>query len=134
MKYLGIDFGEKRVGLALGDDAVRVASPFRVIENKGIDMLLAELAEFVESEEIKQIVVGVPYSLKESKGKVGEQEQAVIDFITRLGMATTVPIAREDERFTSVQVDKLMAGEKLPGGKRDAVSAMLILQSYIDKL
>ena len=134
MKYLGIDFGEKRVGLALGDDAVKVASPFRVIDNNGIDMLLVELAELIETEDIKQIVVGVPYSLKESKGKVGKQEQVVIDFITRLGMATTVPIAREDERFTSAQVDKLMAGEKLPNGKRDAVSAMIILQSYIDKL
>jgi putative Holliday junction resolvase len=134
MRYLGIDYGEKRVGLALGDDAVRVASPFRVIENKGMDMLLAELAKLIEGEEIKQIVVGVPYSLMESKGEAGEQEQAVIDFITRLGMATIVPIAREDERFTSVLVDKLMVGEKLPGGKRDAISAMLILQLYLDKI
>lgn len=135
MKYLGIDFGEKRVGLALGDDTVKLASPFRIIDNKGLDKLLAELAELIEGEGIGQIVVGVPYSLnKKNNNKVGEQEQAVIDFISRLGMATVVPIAREDERFTSAQVDKMMEGEKLPGGKRDAISAMLILQSYLDKI
>jgi len=134
MRYLGIDYGEKRIGLALGDDTVKVASPFRVIENQGVNEVLAVLNEIFDQENIEQIVVGVPYSLKERKGKVGAQEQAVIDFITRLGMATITPIAREDERFTTVEVDRLMAGEKLPGGERDAVSAMLILQSYLDRL
>jgi putative Holliday junction resolvase len=134
MKYLGIDYGEKRIGLALGDGKTRVATPFMVLENRGMDKVLQELVEIFEDEEIKQIVVGVPYSLKERSDKVGVQEQTVLDFVTRLGMATTIPIARQDERFTTAEIDKLMAGEKYPKEKRDAVSAMLILQSYLDKL
>jgi len=134
MKYLGIDYGEKRMGLALGDDEIKIATPFLVLENKGLDKVLPELVEIFEQEGIRQIVVGVPYSLRQAQGKIGAQEQAVLDFISRLARATTIPIAREDERFTTVQVDKLMAGEKISREKRDAVAAMLILQGYFDKL
>lgn len=134
MKYLGIDYGSKNIGLALGDDATRVATPFKIIENKGIDKVLAALMEFIEDEGVEQIVVGVPYSLKERGGRLGKQEREVLNFISRLGMATTIPVAEEDERLTSAEVDKLMSAKSLPGGKRDAVSAMLILQSYLDKL
>jgi len=134
MKYLGIDFGEKRIGLALGDDKIKVAAPFKIVENQSIERVLAHILEVIRQENIEQIVIGVPYSLKEREGRIGNQEKEVLGFITRLGMVTTVPIAKEDERFTTAEVDKLMVGQKLPGGQRDAVSAMLILQSYFDRL
>lgn len=134
MKYLGIDHGEKRIGLALGDDEVKVASPFMILENKGIDKVLEQLIEIFKHEEIEQIVVGVPYSLKQKSGEAGMQEQAVLDFISRLGMATTIPIAKQDERFTTAEVGKLMVGERHAKEKKDAVAAMLILQAYLDKL
>ncbi|MBU0648626.1 Holliday junction resolvase RuvX [Patescibacteria group bacterium] len=134
MKYLGIDYGEKRIGLAFGDDQVKIATPFMVLENKGLDKVLPELVEIFEQEGIEQIVVGVPYSLGEKRDGAGGQEQAVLDFISRLGAGTIIPIARQDERFTTAQVDKLMAGEKYNKRNRDAIAAMLILQGYLDKL
>jgi putative Holliday junction resolvase len=134
MRYLGIDYGQKNIGLALGDSETKIAAPFKVIANRGMDKTLPALLEIIGEEGVEQIVVDITYSLKEKIGKIGQQEKEVLDFVTRLGMATKVPIAKEDERFTSAQVDKMMAGEKLPDGKRDAVSAMLILQSHLDKL
>jgi len=134
MKYLGIDYGEKRIGLALGDDGTKIATPFLVLENKGIDKVLLELVNIFDNENIEYIVVGVPYSLKERENKIGEQEQAVLDFISRLARTTIIPIARQDERFTTAQVDKLVAGERYDKKNRDAISAMLILQGYLDKL
>lgn len=133
MNYLGIDYGEKRIGLSLADDKTKVASPYQVLENNGIDLVLGALAEICDREEIGEIVVGVPYSLRERTGSVGEQEKNVLDFISRLGMAITITISRQDERFTTAEVDKLMAGKKYNKEWRDAISAMLILQTYLDK-
>jgi len=133
MKYLGIDYGEKRIGLALGDDAIKVASPFRVLENRGMDLAIEEISKIVIDESIGRLVVGMPFSLNERRDQPGEQEKIVKYFISLLEKDVEVPVAYEDERFTSSQVDKLMAGEKLPNGQRDAVSAMLILQSYFDR-
>lgn len=122
------------MGIALGDDTVRVATPFLVIDNFGKSEVIAELEKIIIDEMIGLAVVGVPYALGGEAGAPGLQEQEILDFITDLGLATDIPVVSEDERFTSVQVDRLMSGKDLPNGRRDAVSAMLILQSYLDKL
>jgi putative Holliday junction resolvase len=128
MNYLGIDYGEKRVGLAIGSDETKIASPFFVLENKGRDFLLEEIKKICQTEGVKGVVVGVPITLP---GRIGPQTEEVLRFVDFLKNNLSLPVETEDERFSSVMVDKLMAEYRAK--ERDAVAAMIILQSYFDR-
>jgi putative Holliday junction resolvase len=128
MNFLGIDYGEKRVGLATGSDETKLASPFFILENKGRDFLLTEIKKICREENIEKIVVGLPLTMA---SKTGPQAEEVMGFVDFLKSNLTMPIETEDERFTSAMVDKLMAESGVKD--RDAVSAMIILQSFFDR-
>ena len=129
MKLLGIDFGTKRIGLALGDTDTKLALPFRTIENDG--RVFDNLKKITETDLIESFVVGKPISL--SGHDTGDTIDAVKDFSAKIREKTGLPIIFEDERFTSDMADSMM---KLYGEKadRDSVAAMIILQSYLDKV
>lgn len=128
MKFLGIDYGEKRVGLATGDDETRIASPFFVLENKGEEFLVNEIKNICEREGAESIVVGLPLTMA---GGRGPQADEVSRFVGMLKKNLTTPVETEDERFTSAMVDNLMAESGVK--ERDAVAAMIILQSFLDR-
>lgn len=129
MNYLGIDYGEKRVGLATGSDETKIASPFFILENKNQDFLLGEIKKICEQENVGEIVVGLPLTMESKKG---EQAEEVLRFVDFLKNNLAMPVITEDERFTSAMVDKLMAESGVKD--RDAVSAMIILQSFFDRV
>lgn len=128
MNYLGIDYGEKRVGFATGSDETNMASPFFVLENRGCDFLLAEIKKICEKENIEKIVVGIPLTMA---SEAGPQAKEIMRFVDFLKNNLSMPIETEDERFTSSMVDKLMAESGVKD--RDAVAAMIILQSFFDR-
>lgn len=128
MNYLGVDYGEKRVGLATGDDETKIASPFFILENKGQGFLVEEIKKICERENVGKIVVGLPLTMASEEG---EQADNVLHFVDFLKNNLAVPVETEDERFSSVMVDKLMAESGVK--ERDAVSAMIILQSFFDR-
>lgn len=128
MKFLGVDYGEKRIGLAIGDDEIKIASPFGILENKNKDFVLGGIREICFEEDVGAIVIGLPLTMAGGQGPQAEETMAFVNFLKN---NLTVPMETEDERFTSVMVDKLMAESKVK--ERDAVSAMIILQSYLDK-
>jgi putative Holliday junction resolvase len=128
MNYLGIDYGEKRVGLATGSDETKIASPFFILENKSQDFLLTEIKKICEQENVEKIVVGLPLTME---NKEGTQAKEVLHFIDFLEKNLPIPVITEDERFTSAIVDKLMSESGVKD--RDAVSAMIILQSFFDR-
>lgn len=128
MNYLGIDYGEKRVGLATGNDEIRLASPFLILENKGRDFLLEEVKKICLEENIQKIVVGMPLTMKSEEGPEAKEISRFVDFLKN---NLTLPVETEDERFTSAMVDKLMAESGVKD--RDAVAAMIILQSFFDR-
>lgn len=128
MNFLGIDYGEKRVGLATGSDETRIASPFLVLENKGRDFLLEEIKKICEQESMGEIVIGLPLTLASERGPQAEEVSRFVDFLKN---NLSLPVETEDERFSSVMVDKLMAESGVK--ERDAVAAMIILQSYLDR-
>ncbi len=123
MKYLGIDWGEKRIGLALGDSETKIATPFKVAG--GIN----EIARIVKDEDIGAIVVGVPLKMRDAKLKI---QNEFLDFLKLLKEKIDIPIKTIDERLSSKAADALAGGKKTKA-PRDAIAAMLILQSYLDK-
>lgn len=128
MKFLGIDYGEKNIGLATGDDETQLASPLGILENKDRAFVLGGLKEICLEEDIGKIVIGMPLTMA---SELGPQAEEVNNFIYFLKNNLDLPVETEDERLTSAMVDKLM--EESGVKERDAVAAMIILQSYLDK-
>lgn len=127
MRYLGIDFGEKKVGLALGDNETKLATPLEVIP--GGDDLAGRIAELVRAEGIDEIVIGVPGEAGDFHD--GTQAKKVRGFIEELKGMIEAPIYTVDEQFTTAESRRLEEeyGATAP---EDALAAMLILQSYFD--
>lgn len=116
---LGIDWGEARIGLALGNSEVKIASPFSVVKN------ITELKEVVGKEKIDRLVVGEPVNEK--------MNENFLKFIEDLKAGINLPLDLVDERFSSQAADSLDRNARKEGN-RDAMAAMIILQSYFDKL
>ena len=129
MRILGIDYGDKKIGLAFGDSSARVAVPLEVIRNEG-DVTIEELVRRVKEEDIDLVVVGVPLP---QGNHSGVQLEKTRKFIDTLAQAVSVPVVEEDESFTSVESVRLQQ-EFNAQADEDALAAMLIVQSYIDQL
>jgi putative holliday junction resolvase len=122
-KFLGIDWGEVRIGLAIGNSENRIAIPFGVVKS------IAEIAATIKQEDIDEIVVGEPLSMQNSELKNKEKFLIFVDEIKKINL----PIRMIDERLTSKAADALSVDKKNKAS-RDAVAAMLILQSFFDKV
>lgn len=129
MRILGIDYGDKKIGLAFGDSSARVAVPLEVIKNEG-DVTMKELIRRIQEEDIDQVVVGVP--LPQGNHSSAQLEKTRM-FIVALAKVVSVPVVEEDESFTSVESVRLQQ-EFNAQADEDALAAMLIVQSYIDQL
>ena len=125
MRYLGIDYGSKRIGIAVSDDEGRMAFPVGVIANRG-ESAIKEIASRTKKECVRIIVVGLPVGLD---GKETEQTGKIRLFIMALTKAIQLPVETENEMFTS----RMAAGSGMKGDHVDAASAAIILQSYLDK-
>lgn len=124
IRYLGIDWGTVRIGLALGDGETKIATPFKTVKN------LAEVLEIIKAEEIGSIVIGQPFSLVDKTFSINNEFG---NFVSQLKEKVKMPIELVDERLTSKNADALTGNRKGDSG-RDEIAAMLILQSYFDKV
>lgn len=124
MNYLGIDWGEKRIGLALGDSETKIASPFKIVAK------LEDVLEIIKQEDIDAAVVGEPVSITDHRFEITSEKYN--KFIGALKSKSGVEIILIDERLSSKAADAL-SGDKKTKASRDALAAMLILQSYLDK-
>jgi len=123
MMYLGIDWGEKRIGLALGDDEIRVATPFKVVGS------FDDVYRVVKEEKIDEIVIGEPIKMSGSnKNFLSDYE----NFVKELKEKLEIKLNFVDERLTSKAADALV-GDKKTKASRDSIAAMLILQSFLDR-
>lgn len=123
IKYLGIDWGESRVGLAMGDNTTNVALPFQVVNN------INEVLKIVRTEDINIIVLGKPIKMSGNE-KLSDEFNM---FYSSLKSKLDIPIELVDERLSSKQADTL-PGNKKTKAEQDAIAAMLILQTYLDKI
>ena len=122
-KYLGIDWGGKRIGLALGDSETKLASPFCVVARA------SEVVDIINKEKIDYLIIGQPIKMSGAKDNFTADFEEFLDFIKD---NCDVPVELIDERLTSKAADALQ-GTKKTKAARDSLAAMLILQSYFDK-
>lgn len=131
MRTLGLDVGERRVGVAISDPEGRLAVPLRVLERGQRDP--AAIAALARREGVERIVVGLPVSLD---GALGPQAHEVRAFTQALRAQTDAEVVEYDERLSSVEADRHLQAAGLRGKaareRRDAVAAAIILQAYLD--
>lgn len=133
MRRLGLDVGDRRIGVALSDETETLASGLSTLERVGPRKDLKAVAELVRRHEAVEVVVGLPRSLD---GSEGPQAQKVRVFMEELRPVVRVPVVAWDERFTTVMAHQALAeggvGTRDRRAVVDKVSAILILQSYLD--
>ncbi|MDQ5922307.1 MAG: putative pre6S rRNA nuclease [Patescibacteria group bacterium] len=128
MRFLGIDYGGKRVGLAISDDGGRIAFPKGIVSND--DKLVDYIYSLVDEEKIEEIVLGESMDYSGAPNKI---EREVNIFLENIKNRLNIPINRQKEFFTSVEARKLgdMRGDV---ASVDDSAAALILQRYLDKI
>jgi len=133
MKILGIDYGEKRIGLAVSDPSHTVAHSLKALERKGTRNYFKEIKSLVEENWVGRIVVGLPRNMD---GSLGKKSKEVLDFVKELEKVVKVPVVTWDERLTTVSAERILREAELSREKRktilDKLSACIILQSYLE--
>ena len=129
MKYLGLDFGTKRTGVAVSDNDGRMAVVKETIEVEGQQAVIDRIKEIIEEDTIESIVVGMPVGLD---GQETAQTEAVKRFIEKLRNHVTIPVQTIDERLTTEMAKTLLHGVK--NEDRDKVAAQILLQNFLDQL
>jgi putative Holliday junction resolvase len=127
-KTLAIDYGEKRIGLAISDDDGKYSFSRDAILSNDQKMVIEKIKELTEQESVEKIIVGWPLTLK---GELNNQTNKVQLFISALGAAVKVAIEKYDERLSSQAAGRLVGEDRQ--GKIDSVSARLILEDYLAK-
>ncbi len=131
MRSLGLDIGDKRIGVALSDPEGILASPLTVINRRNESLDIEAITDIVSQKQVEQIVVGLPLSMD---GSLGRQAEKVKAFVQKLCSHTQVPVEYRDERLTTVLAERLMQAAKTQKRARhDAQAAALILQDYLDE-
>ncbi len=128
MIVLAIDYGERRVGLAIGNTEIKLALPYGVLERDSDELLVEQLRQVIVEEDVGTLVVGEPLS---ASGSASAQTMSSREFAVLLRQEFTLPVVLFDERFTSQRADAAAAmGGKVRG--RDELAAMFLLQDYLD--
>ncbi len=134
-RILGLDIGEKWVGVALSDPSGTLASPLTRIGVADTRIIMEAICELVRENEVKCVVAGMPYSLD---GTVGHQAKRVQDFLQTLSEYLEIPIETWDERSSTIAAEQMMieAGvdKERRKGQIDAAAAAIILQWYLDSV
>ena len=131
---MGLDIGDKRIGVALSDPDGILASPLTIINRREERLDIEAITNIVNQHQVKQIIIGLPRSMDGSIGKQAEKVQA---FTQRLCQYTEVPVEFRDERLSTVSAKRLMQAVNTKKTRKkaryDAIAAAIILQDYLDE-
>jgi len=134
-RIMGLDIGDKRIGVAVSDPSQILASPLKTIVRKDDQSAILEIAALVTQHGIGRLVIGLPYLMN---GSVGEQARKVMEFTGGIKEKTGVEIVMQDERLTSFTAGQMLreAGKKRKCLKKeiDAAAATVILQAHLDEI
>jgi len=134
MRVLGLDIGDSMIGVAISDPLEIIAQGLSAIKRTNIRNDVASIKNIIATHEIQKIIVGLPIT---TNGKIGIQAQKVMGFADLLKKESNLPVIMYDERFTTAIADQALIEADMRREKRkkviDKVSAILILQGYLDK-
>ncbi|MFC2005500.1 Holliday junction resolvase RuvX [Chloroflexota bacterium] len=133
-RSLGLDIGDKRIGVALCDSGGILATPFAIIDRRDERQDIETIIDIINQYQVKRIVVGLPRSMN---GSIGKQAEKVQGFVQSLCSHIEVPVEFRDERLTTVSAKRLMQAAHTKKtrikSRDDAVAAAIILQGYLDE-
>lgn len=131
-RILALDYGTKRIGVALSDELGWTAQPLETFERRTLDRDVAHIAALVGSHDVRQVVLGLPLQLD---GREGPAIKAMREFAATLEAGLPVPLVLWDERLTTKAAEDLLIAADVSRKKRkgavDRVAAALLLQSYL---
>jgi putative Holliday junction resolvase len=132
-RLLGIDYGQKRVGLALSDPAKIICSPHGTIQRKDDEDVVRQVVALCAEKEVERIIVGLPLNMNGSNSESTDKAEA---FAEKLRQAAPVPVEMWDERLSSVSAERLLIDAGTSRQKRkgmvDRIAAQIILQNYME--
>ena len=133
-RSMGLDIGDKKIGVSLSDPSRTLASPLTTIIRSSDEQVINEIIQLVNKHKVEQIIVGLPYSLN---GDIGKQARKVLEFKEKLAQSIVAEFAMQDERLSSVSANQKLREAGKKGSKlkneMDAAAATIILQSYLDE-
>jgi putative holliday junction resolvase len=131
-RILALDYGTKRIGVALSDELGWTAQPLETFERRTLDRDIAHIAALVGSHSVERVVLGLPLQLD---GREGLAVQAMRVFVVRLEAGLSVPVVLWDERMTTKAAEDLLIAADVSRKKRkgviDRIAAAILLQSYL---
>ena len=132
-RLLAIDYGARRVGLALSDPLKMIASPYRTIINKNNTILIEEIERIIAAEDVELTIVGLPLGMAGQKTDQTKKVEEFVDKLTDRGII----IKYEDERWSSVAAKRSMKEQNIKSGYNkglvDQTAAAIFLQQYLDR-
>jgi putative holliday junction resolvase len=133
-RLLAIDYGEKRIGLALTDPLAMFAKPLRTIPNISLAETVRQLEALIVEKSVDRVIVGIPWSLE---GTATAKTLETLDFIDKLQTSLSKPVIGSDERYTTSDANELLKEMGLNWKQAreviDAMAACLILKRYLEK-
>jgi putative Holliday junction resolvase len=134
-RILALDYGTKRIGIALSDELGWTAQPLETLNRRTLDRDISHIASLVETHEVRQVLLGFPLQLD---GREGPAIQAMREFQARLEQGVPVPVILWDERLTTKAAEDLLIAADVSRKKRkgvvDRIAASILLQSYLASL
>lgn len=127
MRILGLDIGDKRIGVAVSDELEIISTPLEVIEND--DKVAEKIREIINKYKIKKVVVGIPYTLK---GSVGFQAGKTLEFADRIFKNMNIEVDYIDERYTT-KIPSMLFKKYSKKKLIDRYSASIILEDYLKR-
>ncbi len=135
MRYLALDHGTKRIGVAISDELKMIAQPLEYIPAEPFDAFLVRLKQILTEKQVELVFVGMPRNMD---GSYGPATEKVREFIAAITPEIGVPIRTLDERLTSAQANRVLLQGNVRRADRkekvDAMAAAILLQSHLDAL
>jgi putative holliday junction resolvase len=133
MRFIALDIGGRRIGVAVSDPAGVTAQPLTVIQRDDDEKAIAAIVKIAAEYEAEEIIYGLPL---ETDGDYGEQAELTQDFASKL-RAAGLNLKGHDERYSTAEAERLLISQDVPRRKRrevvDKIAASIILQSYLDR-
>ena len=134
-RILGLDYGERRIGVALSDPLGIIAKPLITIDTIKTNDYFSKILEIITNNNVSKVIVGLPLTLK---GNNSKQTDDVISFLNKLKRRIQLPIITIDERLSSIAAEKSLKDQGIKTGYNkaliDMTAAAIFLQEYLDSL